>query len=809
MALEFPFLFILLWLTSFVELAHSILRTLRTSTVAKVVDRLTPILHMDPVLKLPPEITAEIFSYLDPPTLLTASLASRAWRERILDSRLWRQLYIREGWHIDIDAVRRFEQLHSELSTQNRKPRSRHADFDVPEPQLKRRVTAAGRARPSTPPWNEQHDMIEADLPASPPDAEGDRKMHDVFADGSTSPTRERRPATGSSVSAQIKSSSLLIRAPNGSVKLNWPHLYKQRRRLESNWERGRYVNFQLPHPDHLEEMHQECVYAIQFSGRWLVSGSRDRSIRVWDLERRRLWYRPLYGHKKSVLCLQFDPSPEEDIIISGSSDRSVIVWRFSTGEKLHELVDAHDDSVLNLRFDRRYLVTCSKDKRIKVWNRQVLTPLDPDYPTVSKDPRVRYPEYIIDTSEVAPSVLEAQLASRQIQPLEPYSLLMTLEGHGAAVNAIQISDDEIVSASGDRLIKVWSLRSGVCLKTIVGHTKGIACVQFDSRRIVSGSNDDSVRIFDHATGAEVGYLKGHSNLVRTVQAAFGDPPGVEEVLRLEAMAVDHDYWEARRQGKLPEIQHIGGRGRPVLPRNAGSRNPHDLTALGASIPPGGGGSRWGRIVSGSYDETIIVWRKDREGKWVIGQRYRQEDAALSASATAAAARRGNTTRLPTTTRMVNRAAALSLQPPSTSGAPLVGDQNTTTNPSAEPSSSSSSPPNNGTPNPTLLLQQQQEQHPLLHHHHHHHHHRHHHHHHSPLPQPQPQPPSAPAPGMNPFPNLPPNIMEHIHPTSRIYKLQFDARMIVCSSQDPRIVGWDFACDDPEIIEACQFFGEL
>ncbi|RJE16942.1 hypothetical protein PHISCL_10721, partial [Aspergillus sclerotialis] len=41
---------------------------------------------------------------------------------------------------------------------------------------------------------------------------------------------------------------------------------------------------------------------------------------------------------------------------------------------------------------------------------------------------------------------------------------------------------------------------------------------------------------------------------------------------------------------------------------------------------------------------------------------------------------------------------------------------------------------------------------------------------------------------------------------SRVFKLQFDARQIVCCSQDSRIVGWDFANDDPEIIEACRFF---
>ena len=80
-----------------------------------VVDRLTPLLHMDPVLKLPPEITSEIFSYLDPKDLLTASLASRTWRVRISDSRLWRDLYFSEGWRVDIDAIRKSEQEQSDL----------------------------------------------------------------------------------------------------------------------------------------------------------------------------------------------------------------------------------------------------------------------------------------------------------------------------------------------------------------------------------------------------------------------------------------------------------------------------------------------------------------------------------------------------------------------------------------------------------------------------------------------------------------------------------------------------------------------
>ncbi|KAL1997843.1 hypothetical protein VTN02DRAFT_625 [Thermoascus thermophilus] len=830
------------------EIAYSLLRTLRTSTIAAVVERLTPLLHMDPVLKLPPEITAEIFSYLDPQTLLTASLASRAWRERILDSRLWRQLYINEGWGLDIDAIRKFEQQHSESSpSQGRKSRTRHADSDVTEPKLKKRVPPSwfqsrnpgSQSNHTSPPWNEQHGPVEADTTL--PDAEGDQEMRDAVQDEQTARGVVRGPPTSTGHPSWLHTrqdalpksvvppstsrlSSILIRQPNGTAKLNWPYLYKQRRRLEENWIKGRFTNFQLPDPAHLEEAHQECVYAIQFSGRWLVSGSRDKTVRVWDLETRRLWHRPLIGHSKSVLCLQFDPSPSEDIIISGSSDKNVIIWRFSTGEKLHELVNAHDDSVLNLRFDKRYLVTCSKDKLIKVWNRRELAATDKDYPSVFHGTGVKYPSYIVDTSNIPSAVLEAEIANHHIKTLAPYSLLMTLDGHGAAVNAIQINDDEIVSASGDRLIKIWDIHSGACLKTLLGHQKGIACVQFDNRRIVSGSNDDTVRIYDHASGAEVACLHGHHNLVRTVQAGFGDPPGAEEALRLEAMAVDSDYWDARRSGAVRDVSPSGRR-RTITRRNAGSRNPKDIMALGAKIPPGGGGSPWGRIVSGSYDETIIIWKKDRDGKWVVGQRLRQEDAVMNASPFhRGQSLRGFLNRVDPLSQQAqqlralqNRLAMQTAQGAASNPGQGAQAQQNIPNPGANNQPVAQGSLNAGTDDQQAAPWAQAN-----------------------LNQPAGQPGNLPAAAAAPHhqqhhaptqqaPNgipalnqLPAHHHHHAHhafnrpfpaptvqPTCRVFKLQFDARKIICASQDPRIVGWDFAAGDEELIEASQFFTGL
>ncbi|KAJ0424430.1 WD40-repeat-containing domain protein [Aspergillus carlsbadensis] len=764
------------------EIAYNLLLTLRTSTVASVVERLTPLLHMDPVLKLPPEITSEIFSYLDPRTLLTASLASRAWRSRVFDSRLWKDLYIGEGWRVDIDAIHAFEQEHSTLP-QSRKSRSRYADTDLGEPKLKKRVPSG---------WLDSRSLGSNDSSVSATEVQqlqaaqkveidGDHPLSELqntsFSNVQETENREGseiRPSKAIQRTLSVKS-PLLIRMPNGTVKVDWPYLYRQRRRLEDNWVKGRYTNFQLPHPAHMDEAHGECVYAIQFIGKWLVSGSRDKTVRVWDLETKRLWHRPLLGHKKSVLCLQFDPSPSEDIIVSGSSDKSVIVWRFSTGEKIHEIVPAHDDSVLNLRFDSRYLVTCSKDKLIKVWNRHHLSPLDDAYPSVSHGVGVTHPPYIIDTSEIPSPVLEAEIAKNHIRTLAPYSLLMALAGHTAAVNAIQLNNDEIVSASGDRVIRVWNVRNGVCKRVILGHDKGIACVQSDDMRIVSGSNDNTVRIFDHVSGAQVACLKGHCNLVRTVQAGFGDPPGSEEALRLEALAVDQDFWDAQRSGQAVDIGPAAMRRAGYRQNTAGSRDPRDINAVGALIPPGGGGSKWGKIVSGSYDESVIIWRKDSNGEWVVSQTLRQADAAARAAhiaQTNTPSRSG-----PLRGNAFAQLAALAAQARPAPPQPLPSASVNNTASNHEGNSSIPAQPSNTGQN----LPQNHES-PVL-------------------------------PNYANFMNL---VATNLHlrppapsPTSRIFKIQFDARKIVCASQDPRIVVWDFVDDDEELNEACQFFTGL
>lgn len=816
------------------------MRSLRTASIAGIVEKLNPVLHLDPVIHLPPEITFQILSYLSPETLLRASTLSRAWRNRVLDSPLWKLLFRLEGWNSNFPQVRAYEdgerRKRVEFKEKERKTRPRAAeDMDCDKPSSKKRVRerqlfgsgaaletnihnnleplsidgATGRAS-----WSEQHGTVEADDCVT---SKAEDKMEGISFHSTSpvvsplgSPRREKQQHSHNGDGSPVSTSaavlgppiqpSLLLPGPDS--KINWQFLYKQKRRLEDNWDAGRFSNFQLPHPSHPDEAHTECVYTIQYSGKYLVSGSRDKTIRIWNLDTLRLVHPPLVGHTASVLCLQFDERPEQDIVVSGGSDCRVILWQFSTGRIVKEIDKAHSESVLNLRFDDRYLVTCSKDKTIKVWNRKEMWPTDNTYPSSTMKSGARFPSYIIN--------MQAEIENQHLhfKPLLPYSLIMTLEGHGAAVNAIQIFDGQIVSASGDRSVKVWDVRTGACTRTFSGHSKGIACVQFDGRRIVSGSSDETVRIFDRATGAEVACLNGHTNLVRTVQAQFGDLPGNEEELEAEARAVDRNFFEAQSKGLVSSSLSREQR----RTRNAGSRDPKAIFAYGAKLPPGGGGSKWARIVSGSYDETVIIWKRGGDGSWEKSKTLYQNDAVRAA---------GGRPKRPVvpTPNNVNQAAQPNIQ---AQNGQLVAPQNNfqalaqqaqaqahaaqnlahqaqalhaasqAVQGGSNHNNASATLANTNNVAPAAVAaaasagsmapaQQGGAANPPPHHHHHHHHH-----------PPHPLAPPLNTQGTN----------------SRVFKLQFDARRIICCSQDPTIVGWDFANSDKDIILASQFFGD-
>ena len=76
---------------------------------------------------------------------------------------------------------------------------------------------------------------------------------------------------------------------------------------------------FAYPHPKN-PSGHKESLYCldISYDGKYMITGGKDRVIKIWDLLKKREYF-TLKGHSKPVHCLKFKRNSYE--FYSGSAD--------------------------------------------------------------------------------------------------------------------------------------------------------------------------------------------------------------------------------------------------------------------------------------------------------------------------------------------------------------------------------------------------------------------------------------------------------------------------------------------------------
>ncbi|HEY8206908.1 MAG TPA: NB-ARC domain-containing protein, partial [Myxococcaceae bacterium] len=214
-------------------------------------------------------------------------------------------------------------------------------------------------------------------------------------------------------------------------------------------------------------EGHADWVNTVALSanGKTAVSGSDDRTVKVWDVETGQV-RRTLEGHARAVNAVAL--SADGKIAVSVSDDRTVKVWDVETGQ-VRRTLEGHARAVnaVALSADGKAVVTGSGDRTAKVWD--------------------------VETGQVR----------------------RTLEGHGSSVEAVALSADgkAVVTSSDDGTIKVWDAETGQVRRTLEGRGGWGTTVALsaDGKMAASGSDDRTVKVWDVETGQVRRTLEGHA----------------------------------------------------------------------------------------------------------------------------------------------------------------------------------------------------------------------------------------------------------------------------------------------------------
>jgi len=301
------------------------------------------IVWLDFLSCLPIEIAVYLLCFLDLSSVIACQSVSRTWNILANDNAVWRELFHRrQGWCINMDRAIARGWTPPPLEELSESPTCLTPILDSP----RRSLTPMGctYSEPTT-------SSVGLSINA-----------HDVRVRSLVRP--RSFPHMRSPWSPEYTSDSFLPLSAslNTPLSLSWRELYQTRYILDARWASS------VPKPMHLGG-HADSVYCLEFDSKRIISGSRDQTIKVWDIQTGRC-LGTFRGHHGSVLCLKFEKDWDikgdgrKGLMVSGSSDRRAFVWDIWIGKggevraEVRAVLRGHLDGVLDLRFDEQWIVS-------------------------------------------------------------------------------------------------------------------------------------------------------------------------------------------------------------------------------------------------------------------------------------------------------------------------------------------------------------------------------------------------------------------------------------------------------------------
>jgi len=261
---------------------------------------------------------------------------------------------------------------------------------------------------------------------------------------------------------------------------------------------------------------HRDIILAVDANadGSLLCSASKDNTIRVWD-SATLACVGECVGHTESVGAVAMSKR-SSDFLVSGSQDKTLKVWNLLPAQEnlgksspspqacpTLRTIKAHDAEINTVAIapNDALIATGSRDKLVKLWTRDNL-----QLRGVLRGHRRGI--WSVQFSPVDRCVASSSADKTiKIWSLSDYSCLRTLEGHTGSVLKVAFLTRgmQLLSTGSDGLVKLWTIKTNECVRTLEHHDDKVwaLATQADGARLVTGDGDSKLTIWEDVTQVE------------------------------------------------------------------------------------------------------------------------------------------------------------------------------------------------------------------------------------------------------------------------------------------------------------------